>query len=102
MFTRIRSPDCSVGSIEPDGMRNGSTTNERSTNTNRITGKKLTLYYQYEDDSLLEDDEEDEGSAGYILEVSFEYEAGGFSTWIETEYDDYDDYDDDDDDEIDW
>src|SRR5690606_9522504 len=30
--------------MEPDGMRNGSTTNERSTNTNRITGKKLTAY----------------------------------------------------------
>src|SRR5581483_3246912 len=38
----MKSPLYSVGFIEPEGMRNGSTTNERSTNTARITGNRLT------------------------------------------------------------
>jgi len=33
-----------LGIIEPDGMRNGSTRNERSRNTNRITGKNARAY----------------------------------------------------------
>src|SRR3546814_1715694 len=44
LLTRIKSPSCKVGSIDPDGIRKGSTTNDRNTNTNRITGKKLTQY----------------------------------------------------------
>jgi hypothetical protein len=44
LLTRMKSPISSVGIIEPDGILNGSTTNERSTNTARITGKKLAEY----------------------------------------------------------
>jgi hypothetical protein len=40
----MKSPTSSVGIIEPDGILNGSTTNERTTNTARITGKKLAVY----------------------------------------------------------
>src|SRR6478609_1379505 len=44
LFTRMKSPTSSVGTIELDGILNGSTRNERSRNTIRITGKKLTEY----------------------------------------------------------
>src|SRR5437660_3672137 len=44
LFTRMKSPTSSVGTIEEDGILNGSTRNERSRNTIRITGKKLTEY----------------------------------------------------------
>src|SRR5690242_12054567 len=40
----MKSPTSSVGTIEEDGILNGSTRNERSTKTIRITGKKLTEY----------------------------------------------------------
>src|SRR5215510_1090031 len=40
----MKSPTSSVGTIELDGILNGSTRNERSRNTIRITGKKLTEY----------------------------------------------------------
>src|SRR5436190_948748 len=40
----MKSPTSSVGTIEDDGILNGSTRNERSRNTIRITGKKLTEY----------------------------------------------------------
>src|SRR5882757_7321467 len=40
----MKSPISSVGIIEPDGILNGSTRNERSRNTTRITGKKLIEY----------------------------------------------------------
>src|SRR5213075_1256933 len=40
----MKSPTSSVGTIEEDGILNGSTRNERSRNTIRITGKKLTEY----------------------------------------------------------
>src|SRR5574341_1010002 len=40
----MKSPTSSVGIIEPDGILNGSTRNERSRNTIRITGKKLIEY----------------------------------------------------------
>src|SRR3990172_10055987 len=44
LLTRMKSPTKSVGIMDPDGILNGSTTNERSTNTIRITGKKLLPY----------------------------------------------------------
>src|SRR3954453_11102924 len=44
LFTRMKSPTSSVGTMELDGILNGSTRNERSRNTIRITGKKLTEY----------------------------------------------------------
>src|SRR5215475_11555861 len=44
LLTRMKSPTISVGIIDPDGIRNGSTTNERSRNTIRMTGKKLFGY----------------------------------------------------------
>src|SRR5438874_13321188 len=44
LFTRMKSPTSSVGTIELDGILKGSTRNERSKNTIRITGKKLTEY----------------------------------------------------------
>src|SRR5205085_7006434 len=40
----MKSPTSSVGTIELDGILNGSTRNERSRKTIRITGKKLTEY----------------------------------------------------------
>src|SRR5512135_1983082 len=40
----MKSPTCKVGIIEPDGILNGSTRNERNRNTIRITGKKLLAY----------------------------------------------------------
>src|SRR6185436_1964642 len=40
----MKSPTSSVGTIELDGILNGSTRNERSVNTIRITGKKLIEY----------------------------------------------------------
>src|SRR5687767_3491453 len=40
----MKSPTSRVGTIELDGILNGSTRNERSRNTIRITGKKLTEY----------------------------------------------------------
>src|SRR5687768_4014590 len=40
----MKSPTSSVGTIELDGILNGSTRNERSRNTIRITGKKLIEY----------------------------------------------------------
>src|SRR5882724_12630271 len=40
----MKSPTRSVGTIDDDGILNGSTRNERSRNTIRITGKKLTEY----------------------------------------------------------
>jgi hypothetical protein len=40
----MKSPISKVGIIEPDGILNGSTRNERSRNTTRITGKKLIEY----------------------------------------------------------
>ena len=36
----MKSPARSVGSIEPDGMRKGSTMKERSSSTTTMTGKK--------------------------------------------------------------
>src|SRR3989304_5077152 len=44
LFTRMKSPTSSVGTIDPDGILNGSTRNERSTKTINITGKKLFPY----------------------------------------------------------
>src|SRR5688572_5606881 len=44
LLTRMKSPTSSVGSIEPDGILNGSTRNERSRKTIRMTGKKLFEY----------------------------------------------------------
>ena len=41
MFTRIRSPTSRVGTIELDGILNGSHRKERKKNTAAITGKKL-------------------------------------------------------------
>src|SRR3546814_19487249 len=35
----MKSPTSNVGIIEPEGMRNGSATNERSINTTKMTGK---------------------------------------------------------------
>src|ERR1044071_7036452 len=40
----MKSPTSSVGTIELDGILKGSTRNERSRNTIRITGKKLIEY----------------------------------------------------------
>src|SRR5688572_33489606 len=40
----MKSPISSVGIMEPDGILKGSTRNERSRNTTRITGKKLIEY----------------------------------------------------------
>src|SRR5688572_29437210 len=40
----MKSPTSSVGTIELDGILNGSTRKERSRNTIRITGKKLIEY----------------------------------------------------------
>src|SRR5918994_1906616 len=40
----MKSPTSSVGTIELDGILNGSTRNERSRKTIRITGKKLIEY----------------------------------------------------------
>src|SRR3954462_2264187 len=40
----MKSPTSSVGTIEDDGILNGSTRNERKRKTIRITGKKLTEY----------------------------------------------------------
>src|SRR4026207_2354858 len=40
----MKSPISSDGIIEPDGILNGSTRNERRKNTIRITGKKLIEY----------------------------------------------------------
>src|SRR3954467_3515485 len=40
----MKSPTSSVGTIEEEGILNGSTRNERNRNTIRITGKKLTEY----------------------------------------------------------
>src|ERR1700761_298874 len=44
LLTRMKSPTSSVGTIDPDGILNGSTTNDRTTNTTRMTGKKLAVY----------------------------------------------------------
>ena len=44
LFTRMKSPTSSVGTMELDGILNGSNRNERSRNTIRMTGKKLTEY----------------------------------------------------------
>src|SRR3954465_4952083 len=44
LFTRMKSPTSSVGTMELDGILNGSTRNERSRNKIRITGKKLPEY----------------------------------------------------------
>src|SRR5436853_7902042 len=44
LFTRMKSPTSSVGTIEDDGILNGSTRKERSRKTIRITGKKLAEY----------------------------------------------------------
>ena len=41
LLTRMKSPTCKVGIIEPEGILNGSKRKERSTKTIRITGKKL-------------------------------------------------------------
>ena len=43
-MTKIKSPCSSVGIIEPEGMRNGSNTNERITSTNSKTGKNEREY----------------------------------------------------------
>ena len=40
----MKSPTSSVGRIDDDGILNGSTRNERSRNTIRMTGKKLFGY----------------------------------------------------------
>src|SRR5450830_1450132 len=40
----MKSPASKVGIMEPDGILNGSTINERITKTTRITGKKLLEY----------------------------------------------------------
>src|SRR4051812_18064399 len=40
----MKSPTSSVGTIDDEGILNGSTRNERRKNTIRITGKKLTEY----------------------------------------------------------
>ena len=39
LFTRMKSPTSSVGFIDPDGILNGSTQNERMRKTTTITGK---------------------------------------------------------------
>ena len=44
LFTSMKSPISSVGSMEPEGILNGSTRKERSRKTIRMTGKKLTGY----------------------------------------------------------
>ena len=44
MLTRIRSPTISVGTMELDGILNGSYRNERRKNTSAMTGKKLPEY----------------------------------------------------------
>src|SRR5262249_45602200 len=44
LLTKMKSPTSRVGIIDPDGIRNGSTTNDRSTKTIRMTGKKLFGY----------------------------------------------------------
>src|SRR3989442_10562165 len=44
LLTRMKSPTTRVGTIEPEGILNGSTRNERSRNTMRMTGKKLFGY----------------------------------------------------------
>ncbi len=40
----MKSPGSSVGIIEPEGIRNGSTKNERKSSTARITGKNERAY----------------------------------------------------------
>src|SRR5688500_16408188 len=40
----MKSPTSRVGTIDDEGILNGSTRNERRKNTIRITGKKLTEY----------------------------------------------------------
>src|SRR5687767_6312391 len=40
----MKSPTSKVGIMEPDGMRKGSTQNERSKKIGRMTGKKLAPY----------------------------------------------------------
>src|SRR5690606_28049903 len=44
LFTRMRSPFCRVGSMDPDGILKGSNKKERSRKTTTITGKKLAQY----------------------------------------------------------
>src|SRR5689334_7289057 len=44
LLTRMKSPTSSVGRIDDDGILNGSTRNERSRKTMRMTGKKLFGY----------------------------------------------------------
>ena len=44
LFTRMKSPTCRVGIIDPEGILNGSATKERSRKTTRMTGKKLDPY----------------------------------------------------------
>src|SRR5450759_658832 len=44
LFTKIKSPTCRVGIIEPEGILNGSIKRERMKNTTRMTGKKLLAY----------------------------------------------------------
>src|SRR5687767_4381514 len=44
LFTTMKSPTSSVGTIELEGILNGSTRKERSRKTIRITGKKLIEY----------------------------------------------------------
>src|SRR3954466_3467609 len=44
LFTRMKSPTRRVGTMELEGILNGSTRNERRVNTMRMTGKKLTEY----------------------------------------------------------
>ncbi len=41
LLTRMKSPMSRVGSMEPEGILNGSTRKERSRKTMRMTGKKL-------------------------------------------------------------
>ena len=44
LFTKMKSPTSKVGTIELDGIRNGSNKNERTTNTTSSTGKNERAY----------------------------------------------------------
>ncbi|MOA51263.1 hypothetical protein D3C78_1743880 [compost metagenome] len=44
LFTRMKSPTSRVGFIDPEGIWNGSTRNERSTSTMNSTGKNDLPY----------------------------------------------------------
>ena len=48
LLTRMKSPTCSVGSIEPDGMRNGSKRKLRTKKTIAITGKRPAVYSSHQ------------------------------------------------------